>query len=194
MNDERLEEGPKRPLGASRNGWLMMLFGWSMAFFLVTFFYWSLLDHQSNPNRMSVISRQGGDLVLEKNDSNQYVAEGLINGTKVVFLLDTGATHIAVPVAGRRKGQPLAPQRARHPNPPPAKRPATRPEISSVQLGPPSSSATSADSSFRPVHAGRCRPPRHERPRRPLLLTGRRPSDHQNPRPQRNLTGGGQTQ
>ena len=97
MNDERLEEGQKRPPGASRNGWLMMLFGWSMAFFLVTFFYWSLLDHQSNPNRMSVISRQGGDLVLEKNDSNQYVAEGLINGIKVVFLLDTGATHIAVP-------------------------------------------------------------------------------------------------
>jgi len=34
---------------------------------------------------------------LQRNRFNHYVASGLINNTPVVFLLDTGATDVAVP-------------------------------------------------------------------------------------------------
>lgn len=47
---------------------------------------------------------------LQRNPAGHYVAEGRINGTPVVFIVDTGATDVAIslPLA-RRLGLPLRP-------------------------------------------------------------------------------------
>lgn len=37
--------------------------------------------------------------MLERNSQGHYVASGLINGYPVIFLLDTGATDVAIPEA-----------------------------------------------------------------------------------------------
>ncbi|MCH9758424.1 MAG: TIGR02281 family clan AA aspartic protease [Proteobacteria bacterium] len=79
-----------------RRGWLMMLLGGALAFFMVTAFYHMLIRDQQNPNNLSVLALQDGELILRKNRNGHYLAEGKINGTPVVFLVDTGATQVAV--------------------------------------------------------------------------------------------------
>jgi aspartyl protease family protein len=56
-------------------------------------------------------------VVLKRNRSGHYVATGSINGFPVIFLLDTGATDVAVPrvVADRlglKRGAPVVNQTA----------------------------------------------------------------------------------
>ncbi len=73
---------------------------------LLTFLFSRWLDFQRNPNRhLIVASSVNGEVAisLQRNRMGQYVAPGLINGMPVVFLLDTGATHVALPeiVAGK---------------------------------------------------------------------------------------------
>ncbi|MBA1147555.1 TIGR02281 family clan AA aspartic protease [Ectothiorhodospiraceae bacterium WFHF3C12] len=67
-----------------------------------------------NPNQdvMTRVEGEVREVVLEANRAHHYVATGAINGEPVTFLLDTGATDIAVPagVAGRAglpEGQPV---------------------------------------------------------------------------------------
>ncbi|MBT9612187.1 MAG: TIGR02281 family clan AA aspartic protease [Burkholderiales bacterium] len=53
------------------------------------------MDTQANPNqRVAVMGN--GEVVLERNRQGHYVADGEINGTKVTFLVDTGATSVAL--------------------------------------------------------------------------------------------------
>lgn len=51
---------------------------------------------QTNPNPAHVLSQQRGDLTLERNREGHYLADGEINGKPVTFLLDTGATWVAL--------------------------------------------------------------------------------------------------
>ena len=78
-------------------GWLMLLLGWALAFFSITAFYRYVLLEQENPNRLSVLLAQDEEIVLEKNVNGHYLAEGWINGSVVTFLIDTGATQVAIP-------------------------------------------------------------------------------------------------
>lgn len=68
--------------------WLMILGGgwWAAQ-------YW--LDKEANPNQRVAITGSG-EVVLERNRQGHYVAYGEINGTKVTFMLDTGATDVAL--------------------------------------------------------------------------------------------------
>jgi aspartyl protease family protein len=83
---------------------------WLLLLVLLTFLFSRWLDYQENPNRnLSVSTEGGGSVELLRNRSGHYVATGLINGIEVTFLLDTGATHVAVSEslaqrAGLRKG------------------------------------------------------------------------------------------
>jgi aspartyl protease family protein len=78
--------------------WLLILGG----------LYWYFSDRQArdaNPNPASVIDVQRGELTLTRNRAGHYVADGEINGRRVTFLLDTGATSVALPLAlGRELG------------------------------------------------------------------------------------------
>lgn len=56
---------------------------------------WS--DREANPNRALTVSAEG-EIVLQRNRAGHFVADGEINGRAVTFLLDTGATQIALPM------------------------------------------------------------------------------------------------
>jgi aspartyl protease family protein len=58
------------------------------------FTHWDEL--QRNPNPARLIDGQQGALLLKRNASGHYVAEGSINGRTVTFLIDTGATQVSL--------------------------------------------------------------------------------------------------
>ncbi len=68
------------------------------------------LEDRRNPNRdPQVVGGDGGvvRIVLQRNAHNAYVLSGRINGHTVTFLVDTGASAVAVPLhPGLRLGMP----------------------------------------------------------------------------------------
>lgn len=56
-----------------------------------------LIGVRDDPNRALVLSEGGSSLVLKRNRAGHYLLPGQINGRPVRFLLDTGATVVAVP-------------------------------------------------------------------------------------------------
>lgn len=67
---------------------------------VTTFIFNGLLDDINNPNKiLSVSVNEFGnkEVSLERNRYGHYVASGKINDQSVEFLLDTGATLVAIP-------------------------------------------------------------------------------------------------
>jgi aspartyl protease family protein len=85
--------------GTQRTGRLMLLLAWVGGLALLTLVFEDFLQAQFNPNTTPVV-QQGEDgrseVVLERNARGHYVASGTLNGTPVTFLLDTGATDVAL--------------------------------------------------------------------------------------------------
>jgi aspartyl protease family protein len=79
-----------------RGGVTMQAIGWLMAIALVTWFFHDYIDRGSNPNRVPSV-RAAGEVVLKRDRSGHFTAGGTINGRPVTFMLDTGATQIAIP-------------------------------------------------------------------------------------------------
>lgn len=73
---------------------------WIVLLGLLTLFFQDWDEQQRNPNQNPQM-RTGADgvqeLVLTRNRAGHYVASGSINGEPVVFMLDTGATDVAIP-------------------------------------------------------------------------------------------------
>lgn len=71
------------------------------------FFVW--YERERNPNPQRVLERQPvGEVVLQRNRAGQYVADGAVNGERVLFLLDTGASHVSLStLLARRLGLKL---------------------------------------------------------------------------------------
>jgi aspartyl protease family protein len=102
-------------LGTQQFGKGMIFAAWILFLALLTLAFSSLLERQKNPNR-DLASRVEGDgipqAVLKRNRSGHYVATGSINGFPVTFLLDTGATDVALPSSvadrlGLKRGAPV---------------------------------------------------------------------------------------
>lgn len=67
----------------------------------LTFMFDGVLDRQANPNqdpRFSETSSGIREVVLQRNRQGHYVSGGEINSLPVTFLLDTGATDVAIPI------------------------------------------------------------------------------------------------
>ena len=81
-----------------RSGWWLTVAGWSLGFVLLVMFFGGYLDRRRNPNSLTVVQAQSDNGVLElrANQNGQYLATGTINGIVVEFLLDTGATDVAL--------------------------------------------------------------------------------------------------
>jgi aspartyl protease family protein len=78
----------------------MTIAAWVLAIGLLTVFFSGVMDADRYPNR-DLRASQDADgnrqVVLRRNRAGHYVAPGKINGFPVQFLLDTGATDVAVP-------------------------------------------------------------------------------------------------
>jgi aspartyl protease family protein len=77
----------------------MIAVAWIILLGLLTLLFSNYLDKQNNPNQSPLSLNQQGrqQVVLERNRSGHYVVSGRINNSPVVFLVDTGATDVAVP-------------------------------------------------------------------------------------------------
>jgi aspartyl protease family protein len=87
------------PLAHRHLGRVMIIAAWVVGLVLLVILFQGVLDSQRNPNRepSSRIGRGGAaEVVLVQNRAGHYVASGRVNGRPVTFLLDTGATQVAV--------------------------------------------------------------------------------------------------
>ena len=103
-----------------RMGLTMQALAWIVLLGLGVFFFSDVLDKQHNPNQ-DLQTRYGEEgmreVVLQRNKFGHYVTTGAINGKPVVFMLDTGATGVAIPDAvasnlGLKRGRAFATQTA----------------------------------------------------------------------------------
>ncbi|MGM0629586.1 MAG: retropepsin-like aspartic protease family protein [Pseudomonadota bacterium] len=89
-----------------------MFIAWGLAIAMLVWFFEDKLQQQFNPNSQVQSHVDNGQVtvMLEQNRMGHYVAQGKVNGQSVTFLLDTGATLVAVPEGlaqklGLRKGR-----------------------------------------------------------------------------------------
>lgn len=98
-----------------RAGRVMLVLAWGIGLLLAARFFADWEHNRYNPNRQPVSVVQGDhiEVLLEGNAQGHFVADGLINGRPVTFLLDTGATDVAIPAElaedfGLSRGAPVA--------------------------------------------------------------------------------------
>lgn len=76
-----------------------MLISWVLLLALMSYLFSNVLERQRNPNQEPLTLRDdlgNAQVVLKRNRAGHYVASGRINGHPVLFLLDTGATDVAI--------------------------------------------------------------------------------------------------
>lgn len=90
-----------------RSGTFMLILGW----LLIAGLIWWVMDGQLRPNaHLASVSGERAEVVLERGMDGHYDAPGFINGQPVHFLVDTGATQVAVSAdLAARLGLPKGP-------------------------------------------------------------------------------------
>jgi len=83
-----------KPLGKG-----MISAAWVLLLVMLTWFFGGGLesDHRPNHDPQSQTHENYREVILKRSRNGHYVAQGKINGQDVVFLLDTGATSVAIP-------------------------------------------------------------------------------------------------
>ena len=114
QNNNNDDEGFSRTASS-----VMIIAGWIIFFLLLALLFSRLMDYMNNPNTAVSTRTVDGrkEVVLQRNEYGHYVATGAINGQPVVFLVDTGATDVAIPEAtaqrlGLVKGRAFSTQTA----------------------------------------------------------------------------------
>lgn len=95
MNEHEQQAVEQRRLG----GWMYIGF-WILLFVFLSSLFGHWLDHERNPNQQVESHVNAGgvrEVVLKRNRMGHYHVTGTINGHTVEFMLDTGATDIAIP-------------------------------------------------------------------------------------------------
>ncbi|MGS2720782.1 retropepsin-like aspartic protease family protein [Paraglaciecola aestuariivivens] len=84
----------------NKMGKTMLVIAWVIGLAMLTTLFDEQLANQFNPNSTPISSVNQGiqEVKLKQNRAGHYVTGGAINGQPVVFLLDTGATHVSVPM------------------------------------------------------------------------------------------------
>lgn len=77
----------------------MVIFAWVGGLAFLTWLFQGMLDERFNPNDDLAEDVPTRVVVLDRNRQGHYVASGLINRQRVTFLVDTGATDVALPEA-----------------------------------------------------------------------------------------------
>nr|WP_173426714.1 TIGR02281 family clan AA aspartic protease [Pseudomonas sp. StFLB209] len=97
-----------------RAGKVLMMLAWIAGLFLATRFFGEWEDRQHNPNS-EMLSEQGDGYVevrLAGNRQGHFVGTAQLNGRPVAFMIDTGATDVAIPAEvvdelGLERGVPV---------------------------------------------------------------------------------------
>ena len=95
-----MDEGPRREQSVTlKIGKGMTLTAWIIVLLIATLYFDRFLEQQHNPNQnLQTVESEGvREITLLQNRQGHYVASGQINGSKVRFLLDTGATDVSIP-------------------------------------------------------------------------------------------------
>lgn len=80
------------------HGLIMMIAGWLLLAVLIWWVMDRQVDEQLRPNaELARIEGPRGEVVLKRGRDGHYSAPGRINGQPVFFLVDTGATQVAIP-------------------------------------------------------------------------------------------------
>ena len=82
-----------------RTGRGMLLLTWLSVLMFLFWLFQLFIDEQNHPNRdLEMVVNADGvrEVVLQRNVQGHYLADGSINGRVVTFLLDTGATDVAL--------------------------------------------------------------------------------------------------
>jgi aspartyl protease family protein len=102
-----------------RTGKFMLAGAWLLVMVLLTLYFRGTEEKKRNPNRSidSLTTASYTEIQLNQNRSGHYLARGHINGVEVTFLLDTGATLVAIPYhlkdrLGLRPGMAISTQTA----------------------------------------------------------------------------------
>lgn len=91
---------------SQRLGKGMMVGAWVIGLGLLTIMFSGILNHEENPNgdaRATTGADGRAEVILQRNRAGHYVAGGRINGQPVTFLVDTGATDVAIPETVARR-------------------------------------------------------------------------------------------
>lgn len=87
----------REPMSKQRGGIVGMVIFWVLLIGAGTWLIDGGFDKLMSPNAHIVSASQGEPITLRRNRSGHYEAPGQINGEPVDFLLDTGATYVAIP-------------------------------------------------------------------------------------------------
>jgi len=96
-----------------RTARLMTHLTWVAVLAMLTLYFNNYIESRDNPNAsLALTAGAGGEVVLERSRGGHYLAPGYINGQRVRFLLDTGATSVSVPEGlarglGLKRGMPM---------------------------------------------------------------------------------------
>ncbi len=105
MSSEKLPEGYRqmddKSTSIDKMAKHMMTIAWIIGIAIATWMFASLEERQFNPNANPSTSKKNNLIVveLERNKWGHYVTSGIIDNKSVVFLVDTGATDVAIPAA-----------------------------------------------------------------------------------------------
>ncbi len=96
----RPRDGISRSDPGKQLGLGMLITCFALGLWALTLYFDNQLDRQANPNRIPEtreLAEGGREVVLKQGSQGHYFADGKINGIPVTFLLDTGATDVAIP-------------------------------------------------------------------------------------------------
>lgn len=94
------DPAPSPPDLPSRIGSIMLFAAWIVGLALLVLLFYRFIQHEQHPNRELRVAHDGEriEVTLERNRIGHYLAPGEINGHAVTFLVDTGASAVALPL------------------------------------------------------------------------------------------------
>ena len=95
MMDKKSDKKEQTQIGT----WMIGMM-WVVLMGLLVYIFEDEIERKINPNQIVdtvYVGEHSREVTLQRNRKGHYVTNGHINGQSVVFMLDTGATGVAVP-------------------------------------------------------------------------------------------------